>query len=332
MSIDATLIEDDDRWNSLVANADDATGFHRAGALSVIAEQSDTTLHRLAGFKGEEPCGLFPVFTKSVGPLAVAFSPPPNLKLNYLGPALLNVDKLKARRRELRHRRFVAACVEWLNENENPSFTMVRTAPGYDDVRPLVWNDFRATPRYTYVVDLEPPEDDLLAAFSSDARRNVTHEHDTEFVIEDGGHDAIRDIVTGATERHAEQGEPFPVTAEFVGALYDSLPDGVIRPVVLRSNGEFVGGEIVVGGGERAVCWLAYADRDHDLPVTDLLDWHCMRDAKSRGASGFDLAGANNKRLSRYKAKFAPTLTPYFRVESGSWPLLAASKLYARLN
>lgn len=332
MSVDVTRVEDDDRWDDLVETADATTGFHLTGALSVVAEESGTTLHRLAGFKGEEPCGVFPVFTRRIGPVTVAFSPPPNLKLPYLGPALLNADKLKERRRELRHRRFVAACVDWLDENENPAYTTVRTAPGYDDVRPLVWNGYEATPRYTYVVDLSPDEDDLLAAFSGDARRNVTQDHDTDYVLEEGGHADIRDVVTAATERHAEQDEAFPVTPGFVSALYDSLPDGVLRPVVLRADGEFAGGQLVVDGGERAMSWIGVADLDHDLPVTDLLDWHCIRDAKERGTAGFDLAGANNERLSRYKAKFAPTLVPYYRAEAGPWPTLAAARLYARFG
>jgi len=319
---------DADSWNDLVTTAPDATGFHLAESLDVLADETDTTVYRLAGFKGEEPCGLFPVFVKSFGPVTTLFSPPPGVKVNYLGPLLVNADKLKQRRRELRHSRFVDACIEWLDSTVSPSFTTVRTTPGYADVRPFVWNDHDATPRYTYVVDTTRDPDDLLAAFSSDARRNITDDHDTDYEIRAEGADAIDDIVTGVIDRHAEQDESFPIGPTFVRELYEAAPDGVVTPITVRADGEFLGGHVLVELNDTCISWLGVSDLDHDLPITDLLDWHCIQRAHDAGYSGFDLAGANNRRLSEYKSKFAPTLVPYYRVESGSWPLRAAASVY----
>jgi len=41
----------------------------------------------------------------------------------------------------------------------------------------------------------------------------------------------------GATERHAEQGESFPIDAEFMRRLFEEPPDGTVRPVVCRCEG-----------------------------------------------------------------------------------------------
>lgn len=323
---------DADRWNDLVTNTSAGTGFHLAESLDVLAAETCTSVYRLAGFKGEEPCGLFPVFTRSLGPLTTVFSPPPNVKVNYLGPVLLNGKNLKTRRFELRHSRFVDACIEWLDETVNPSFTTIRTTPGYPDARPFVWNDHHATPRYTYVVDTTRDPEDLLSAFSSDARRNVTQDHDTDYEIQTEGAAAIDDIVTSVIDRHAEQDEPFPVEPAFVRRLYEAAPDGVITPVTVRSDGEFLGGHILVEVNDTSIAWLGVADLDHDLPVTDLLDWHCIQRAHDAGYAGYDLAGANNRRLSEYKSKFAPTLVPYYRIEAGSWPMRAAASVYGALK
>jgi hypothetical protein len=332
MSVEIRRADGAGRWNDLVRQSDDTTAFHLAEALDVLADESGSTVHRLVGYKGEEPCGLFPVFTTSVGPFALAFSPPPDLKVPYLGPALLNTGKLKRRRLELRHGRFIDAAVEWLRREHGPSFATVRTAPGYDDARPLIWNDYEATPRYTYLVDLTRGPEELLSSFSTDARRNVTATHDVDHDVVQGGHDGIDDVVAGATDRHAEQGEPFPIDAAFVRRLYDALPDGVMRPQLCLCDGDFVGGQLTLEFNGTGVSWLAVSDYEADLPVSDVLDWAYITDAADRGVETYDLAGANNRRLSRYKAKFAGELTPYYRAESGSRPMVLASRLYGRLR
>jgi len=60
--------------------------------------------------------------------------------------------------------------------------------------------------------------------------------------------------------------------------------------------------------------------------------WWYITNAVDRGIESYDLAGANNPRLSRYKAKFAPDLATYYRTERGSWPTMAATKLYGKFR
>ena len=54
------------------------------------------------------------------------------------------------------------------------------TPPGHEDVRPFTRQDYETTPRDTYVVDLSTDPDELLAAFSSDAKGNATGEYETD--------------------------------------------------------------------------------------------------------------------------------------------------------
>jgi hypothetical protein len=320
------------RWNSLLDDAPAATAFHRAEALDVCAEHTGGDCHRLVGFVGEEPVGVFPLFTVQKGPVTAAFSPPPALKIHYLGPAMLDRQDLSRRKRDDRNREFVDASLDWLDGRADPKYTTVRTAPGYGDVRPFVWQDFDATPRYTYVVDLDPGREELLSSFSSDARRNVTREYDTDYEILDGGRDAIRRIVSQARERHDEQGESFRVTPEFVVDLYDALPDGTIRPYACHTPAGFEGGVVNVEFRDRGTCWLGASKTDSSLPVNDLVEWAYCCDGMDRGVSRYDLAGANDARICSFKAKFAPDLAAYYRVETGTRGVRAASKLYAKLR
>lgn len=332
MSIELRTVDDAARWNELLTDTDHPTGFHHAAALDVLERHTGGDCHRLVGFKGEEPVGLFPVFTIRKGPATGAFSPPPNLKLPYMGPLLLDRQPLKRRRYDERNRRFVEACQDWLDDERCPGYTSVRTAPGYDDVRPFLWQEYDASVRYTYIVDIDRSPDELLSAFSSDARRNVTSEYEVSYEIAEGGAEEIDRIVEQARERHAEQDESFGVDSAIVRDLYEALPAGVIRPYVCRVEGDYAGGFVTVEFDDRSIRWLGAAKPSVDLPVNDLLDWAYVTDAMERGVRTYDLAGANNQRIAEFKAKFAPELVPYYALENGNLTMTALSKLYGTLR
>mgnify|MGYP002762049254 CR=1 FL=1 len=333
MSIEVRPVEDAEQWNGYLDHAPTPTPFHYAEVLDVLASAADATLHRLAGFKGQEPIGLFPVFEVERGPVTGVFSPPPELKVPYLGPTLVvRGDAPKRRRLDRQHHEFVERTLDHLSASIDPGFVQVRTPPGYDDVRPFSWRAYEADPRYTYVVDLTKSEEGLLASFSSDARRNVTDEYDTDFEIVAGDAADIERIVAQTAERHAEQDEPFPVDPAFVVDLYEAAPDGVVRPLVCRVDGEFASGTVCLETTDAAIRWVGSAKPSCDIPANDLIDWTYCRRAADRGVEAFDLAGANNPRIAEYKAKFAPDLVPYYRLKSASRTMDVAVSLYNKLR
>ena len=332
MSIDASLVLDADKWNRLVDRSDQTTPFHRYEALEVIADHSGTTLYPYAGYKGQEPIGLFPVYAMERWPLRVAFSPPPDLEVSYLGPAQLNGSSPKQRKAERRHRRFVESVVEEVEAEIEPHYSHVRSGTGYEDPRPFIWNGFDPTPRYTYEVDLSPDEDDLFMSFSSDVRKNVRKAEDFEYDLYEGDAADVERIVSRVQERHEEQDVSYNVTKAFARDLYRSLPDGTARAYVCERDGRFVGGKITLEDDETLYGWQTVADLDDDLPATDLIDWEVIRRAKDRGLERVDLVGANDERLCGYKAKFNPRVRTHYTLEQGSVATDTLKHVYKRLR
>lgn len=335
MSIDVEALPAEDRetWNGYVERSPQAGAFHRYEALAVQAEHAGATLQALAGYKGQEPVGVFPVFRRRVGPITAAFSPPPDLRVPYLGPALLNMDKLKRRKAERRLRRFVEGCIEAVDEAAGPRYVHLRTDGALRDLRPFIWSGFDVRPNYTYVVDLTVGVDDLLASFSGDARSNVTGADPEAYTVEEGGREDLVAIVEQVRERYAAQGVGFDVPDAFVADLHDELPEGCIRPYVIRVDGTFEGGIVVVDDGETVARWMGGVRTEGvDLPVNDLLDWGVMTDAVERGRSAYDLVGADNPRINRYKAKFAPELRQFHYLERGSRLVTALARAYKRFG
>jgi len=332
MAIEITTIHDTEEWNELVEQSTQTTPFHRAEALETITAHTNGELYPFAGHKGQEPVGVFPMFELSKGPVSTAFSPPPDLKISYLGPALLNHTKQKQRRRQKTNTRFVRGCLDEIDARIDPKYTHFRTSILYSDTRPLIWSGFEPTTRYTYVVDLSASTDDLLAAFSSDARSNITNTDPTRYSITEGGEAELITTINRLQDRHAEQGVSFKITPDFVVDLWRQLPDGMCRIYTCRVDGKLVGGHITLEAGETIYGWQSWGDRNAEVPVNDLLDWEIVTTARDRGHRQYDLVGANNERISKYKAKFAPELQTYQTLETGTPVMNMVSELYKRIR
>lgn len=330
-SADGDALEE---WDAYVERSPHGTVFHQLAALRLQAARSGTTLHPLVGHKGREPVGVFPVFEKRVGPVRAAFSPPPDLRIPYLGPALSNVAKLKRRKRDRRHHEFVSGCLEWIEREIGPKYVHLRTGVGYDDLRPFLRSGCDVTPEYTYVVDLAPGREDVVAAFSSDARSNIRDAAERSHRVEVGGADAIREIIEQVERRYAAQDLPYRLDAGFVAELHERLPEGQVRPYRVSVDGEFVGGLVALEYGDTVSRWQGgvRTGLDVDLSVNDVLDWHVMERGMDRGMAAYDLVGANTAGINQYKAKFGPDLRTYYRVERGSGLVTRLAHLYKTLH
>ncbi|RQG90186.1 GNAT family N-acetyltransferase [Natrarchaeobius halalkaliphilus] len=332
MSIDVRLATDDDRerWNEYVRRSPQGTLCHELEALRVQAEYADATLHPLIGFKGQEVVGLFPLFEVKKRFVTTVFSPPPHLRVPYLGPAFLNLEKLKQRKRERRRQRFMDGCFEWISSELNPKYGHVRTSTGFEDARPFIWDGYDATPEYTYAVDLSISEDELLMTFSSDARSNIRNTDEDRYEIGVGGPEEIRLIHEQVRNRYESQGIGFDVPLEFVLDLADRSENGHVRPYTLRVDGEFVGGILALEYRGTTSRWMGgvRTDADVDVPTNDLLDWAIMEDGLESGLETYDLVGADTRRINRYKAKFDPALRTYYSLEYGSLGMRTIASLY----
>ncbi|MDS0475138.1 GNAT family N-acetyltransferase [Natrinema sp. 1APR25-10V2] len=323
MSIEIRTLDprtDADEWNRYVERSDGSNPFFRAEALRLQAEDTDTTPHLLAGFKGQEPVGIFPVFRYAKGPITGAFSPAPYSWASYLGPSLLNIDKLKQRKADRRIKRFLEGSLEWIDEEISPLYSKFVTAE-FDDVRPFVWNGYDVKPGHTYVVDLDGTEEELLKRFSSDARSNVRNADEDSYVIEEGTNDDVERIVEQVRQRYENQGQSFQLNSDFARSLHEELPDGALRPYVCRVDGDFLGGILVIESDRTRYRWQGGVkpDADVDIAINDLLDWHVMRDGLRDGIEEYDLVGAGVPSINRYKAKFNPRLETHYEITSGAF-------------
>ncbi len=321
-----------DEWDGLLDRSPEATPFHRYAFLEVLAEYTDAEVHPLVGYGDDGPIGLFPVFIIRKGPITTAFSPPPGMKIHYMGPVTVGTDALDRAGAEQRNRRFVRSALDRIADRFSPRYIYLYTATRYTDTRPFTWDGFDETPNFTYVVPLEDGADSVFDQFSRDARKNVREVRDADCEIVEADVDAATEIIRMVADRHEEQDEWFPLTPSFIEDLADALSADVFRPYACLMDDEVVGGTIALELGDTAYAWQGGAKPRIDLDVNDAVHWEIMQDATDRGVTRYDLVGANSPRLSRYKSKFAPSLESYVGLEKGGPAMSAAARAYKLLR
>lgn len=313
-NIDVRNVTDNERddWNRCIDQSPHATPFHRFEALEILESYSDTELHPLLGYNGAEPIGVFPVFETQSGASTVIRSPPHLLESLPLGPALAGLGGMSTRKADRYRASFVSNCLDHVEERIAPDLVHVRTPVGYDDARPFRWSGLEVEPFFTYVVDLTPGPEEIMAGFSRDARSNIRGADESRYAIEAGDVADVEFIFEQLRERHAEQDKEYRIVPGFMPALFETLDD--VRAYVCTVDGERASGLITLESDDVIYRWQGGARTDVDLPTSDLLDWHVMRDAAERGVAGYDLVGANDRRLCAYKSKFGPELRTYYNV------------------
>lgn len=335
MSINVERLSSDesDRWSRAVERSSQTTPFHQYEALRQMARTKDKELALLAGFRGQEPVGLLPVFRYNRGPLTLVRSPLLAVGIRNIGPALVNHEKLKQRKREMTNRQFVDGALDWLRENYDPDHVEFKTTHRYADVRPFIWNDFDVETNYTYILDLPGDRDELLQQFSKSTRRNIRNRDPDAYSIHEAGEEGIRKIHYHIKRRYEQSDVEYVGTPlELKLGLYESLPEGQVRPYVCEVDGEYASGIIALEYGDTAYFWRGGAKNDANVPVNTYLHWHVMCEAMNRGLDRYHIMGATNERVSKYKSKFGPRLKPEYTLRSQTTRMQAATELHAAVS
>ena len=311
--------------------------FHTAEGLSVLERHSPYDLLLFGGFKGDQVVALLPLFhrTGPFGTTAVA-SPPPGMGVPSLGPLVFESSP-KQRKREKVNDEFTSKVIDTFDLNARSLFFLL-CCPEYDDPRPYQWNGLSIEPAFTYRINVDGRDpEQLLQSFSRSRRREIRDAEDADLTVERGGLEACRQVFESARERYAEQDEPFWGEWSYVRDLFESLGDRAQVYCLRDESDNLLGGIVVLFSNDTAFFWLGGSKNsnqngDGNVNVNTLLHWKIIEEIATEPpiptVSAYDLVGAATQRLSQYKAKFGPDLTPYYKVTSDPLKMRFAGAAY----
>jgi len=309
--------------------------FHAPEALEVLDDHTASDLQLFAGFNGDRPVALLPVFGRSTPLGRVLTSPPPGMGVSRLGPVLMPASPKRSKREKL-NREFTDLVVDATRADSRATLLRLVCPTAYGDPRPYVWDGLDAEPLWTYRLDVDDrTPDELLTAASKSLRREINDAAALDVTVEREGLDGTRAVFDETRKRYAEQGEALSVSWSYVRDLVRAMraTDRARTYVARDAEGRFLTGITVLYSNDAAYFWQGGTRCVHDgVAVNGLLHWNIIEDIAEDpprpSVSTYDLLGANTERLSRYKSKFGSTLTPYYVVESGGLGMTAAKKAY----
>jgi hypothetical protein len=307
--------------------------FHLPEALRVLADHTEAELELYAGYKGDQPVALLPVFVTAPPVGSVVQSPPPSMGVPRLGPVLMP-NSPKKRKREKLNRTFTEAVAEQFSVDSPLTLLRLVCNTAYTDPRPYSWLDMRTETRFTYCLDIDDTDlESIRAAFSSSLRRDIRDAEDLPVTVQREGLAGVQAIHEDTVARFEEQDEAYGQSWPYVRDLASTLGERCQAYVVRDPDGEYVSGITVLYSNDMAYFWQGGTRGTYDgTSVNSLIHWRIIEDIAAGepvpSVGQYDLMGANTERLCRYKSKFGADLVPYYLIETESPRMDVAKRAY----
>jgi hypothetical protein len=244
----------------------------------------------------------------------------------YAGPFFKNYSRNTASRFNLQ-RKFSTCLADFLSDHRFILVYLALSRP-WIDVLPFFWKKYHITPNFTYLVDLEKSEDQLLADMTSERRNDIRKAAADGLVVRRvDDYRVIRELVKKTFSRNQKS---LPIE------MVDRILFSYARPnnsfaVVTYAKDEPIAGCFCLFDDKSAYYLLSGYDhgkKHHGAGAWAL--WESIRIAKTMGLKQFDFEGSMIETIERYIRGFGPSLSSYYRVSKSRFLLECIIKLKFR--
>ena len=198
--------------------------------------------------------------------------------------------------------------VEYL-EGRSEKIIDIRLPFTYIDLQEFYWSDFDVSPRYTYRLDLDRSEEDILASMDPKTRNAIK-------AAESNGIEVIEasEIETNVTailkEREAK------VRLDLLSKLFSSVEAQNRIGLLARSEHEDEAlAYCIVHGGESYYLFGGNKSSGTVGSSGSLIMWSAIKAAKSKGVKTFDFEGSMIPGVEKFFRGFGGELTTYFAIQ-----------------
>jgi hypothetical protein len=184
--------------------------------------------------------------------------------------------------------------------------------PAITDARPFQWAGFRESLRYTLYLDL--PID--ITQTEHDARKNIAKARRLGYYCTSARD--TNDIISCLVSSEERQGFQHRLRNKDLELLLRLLgSDHIVSCVCYSPDGEAAAARVLLlEPGAPAIDWVGGTKTSHlHSGATQLSLLYAIDEAHRRGASVYDLAGANIHRVAQAKMKWRGRLVPYLQLQ-----------------
>ena len=223
-----------EEWDRIVNESLHGSIFHTWKWLEIVEKHTGCKLYPLVGYKGEEIIGIFPIFYKKKFGIKMVFSPPPYTAMSYLGPAMLNYEKIKEDKKLYNLSEFHKGVDEFIFSKLKANYVLVNLSPKLIDCRPLMWTKYCIEPIFHYMLDLTKGSEYVWSRFKKGLRENVKTARKRGVYFEEGGKEDLLLIYELLLDRYREQKRAVYISKEYLLDLYDNYYPNNLRIFVAK--------------------------------------------------------------------------------------------------
>lgn len=300
-----------DTWDRFVEASPHGTIYHTSSWKRLMDRcNSPAQLLLIGCFEGHSLCAGCVLLDRERYGKRTAVTP---LMTPYCGFLLEAAAGEKISGQTSRDSELVSAMCGWMSRRY-PYQNLVM-APHLEDIRPLQQQGYRLTPRFTFLLNLKLPQDELWQRFDGSVRRQIKKAEKSDFELSDrlDADEAFNLFRAVFTRR----GEKCPVSAAAYSEILlgEELKDA--REVFsAHEDGRLAGYVVLLRFQDRLYYSLAATAQDQ-LPsgVSSLLIWEIVKAHSGGQWSQLDFVGANVPSIARFKEGFNPRLQVHFQAE-----------------
>jgi hypothetical protein len=315
MSIE--LMTDKILWDRFIEESPNATLFHKWDFLKIVEKYTGYRMFPYGVYKEEELVSVIPLFYKKKKGLKFVYSPPQTTLsyIPYMGFALCRAyDDLKQREKETALSYILRETGKALR-SLSPNYISLAVGLGDMDIRPYIWHGYEALLQYTYTIDLDKPLKTLWEDCGKKCRKEISSASKLDPSIERAyDSEALFNVMRGRlTNVHGGDTFFHQQSPDYLKAMLTAFPQN-IKMYFMYSGGLLIGAKVDYGYKDRYMSWMGDVVANDDVSANEYFHWELIKKAKEAGYKKYEILGADEKRLNRFKTKFNPSPEPYFYV------------------
>ncbi|MCU4162540.1 GNAT family N-acetyltransferase [Carboxylicivirga caseinilyticus] len=185
---------------------------------------------------------------------------------------------------------------------------------GSQDVRPFQWNKYSEQIRYTYVGEIQPP-DDMMKCFNPDVRNKIKKAHKLDFRFDISGSSSEIEISYDLIDRSLKKNSQPHILGKKQFKLFCQNLIKVNSLIVanIYLEDEPIATRVIVHNDKLAIDFQAGGNEEmFNTGLNQLLSLKIFEELHAKGIEMYDFRGANTPSVARYKSSFNMKAQPYY--------------------
>jgi len=305
-------MDDLSQWDDLVVQSPHGTIFHKTAWLNACAEYYGKKLKIFGCFRDDllvGGCSL--LIGKKWG--VVSFAESNSGFTPYGGFVLSSFPTTSVHKQETFSRQIIESLINCIKKEHYISI-VVHNSPEFHDIRPFIVRGWRSQVHYSYYFDLGG---DLQSHIDTKLKKTMRRAEKEQFIVEPFSD--ISKFYSMLCETYARKNLKPAASKRFITDVYSFIRNQNCGEMVVAKtrDDEIACAEIVIWDNRKAYRWAAASDgRFLDSGAPSLLLFSILKRLQQRSIPAINLLGGNTAQLSRFIARFNPTLVPYYQVQS----------------